>query len=34
MTRFDVVVVKYEGRGDARADLANLAAVAGATALY
>ncbi|MFN2588030.1 MAG: hypothetical protein ABR613_07930 [Actinomycetota bacterium] len=32
LTRADVVVVRYGGWGDADADLANLAAVAGATA--
>lgn len=34
MTNTDVVVVKYGGWGDADASLANLAAIAGAAALY
>lgn len=34
MTNADVVVVKYGGWGDAETSLANLAAIAGATALY
>lgn len=34
VTESDVVVVKYGGWGDAKADLANLAAIAGATALF
>ncbi|HEX2057853.1 MAG TPA: hypothetical protein VHI71_05740 [Actinomycetota bacterium] len=34
LSRSDVLVVKYGGWGDAQVSLANLAAVAGATALY
>lgn len=34
VTRSDVVVVKYGGWGDDEVDLANLAAIAGATALF
>ncbi len=34
VTASDVVVVKYGGWGDAKADLGNLAAIAGATALF
>lgn len=34
VTQSDVVVVKYGGWGDAQTDLANLAAIAGATALF
>lgn len=33
-TRTDVILVRYGGWGDAKASLANLAAIAGATALY